>query len=281
MLVYALLIGGSYPIGNAITDALEPVVLTAVRLLIAAVIVGLFCLHQGGLRIPTLKDFGRYCLISATITTFFVAMFEALRTATPLATGALSTLVPIMTVGIVFVISRQFCGLRQFFWVMAGGLAALWVVFDGDLEKMLALQFGRGEWIFLGGALAFAAYAPAIARLSRGESAPVLTFWTLVAGVFMLTLIGFNDILATDWQAVPSSVWSGIFYLAFFNTAFSFLLAKYASVRLPSHKVMSYIYLTPSIVAIAEGALGHGWPSLSVIAGIVAVAMVTIALQKS
>ena len=42
--------------------------------------------------------------------------------------------------------------------------------------------------------------------------------------------------------------------------------------RLPSAKVIAYGYLTPAFVILFEGLAGHGWPTLSVVAG----ALVTV-----
>ena len=52
-----------------------------------------------------------------------------------------------------------------------------------------------------------------------------------------------------------------------FATAGSFLMVQYATLRLPSSKVMAYGYLVPSFVIIWEGLSGHGWVSASVLLG--------------
>ena len=52
-----------------------------------------------------------------------------------------------------------------------------------------------------------------------------------------------------------------------FATALCFFLIQFASVRLPASKVVAYVYLTPAFVILFEALAGHGWPSLSVVAG--------------
>jgi drug/metabolite transporter (DMT)-like permease len=111
--------------------------------------------------------------------------------------------------------------------------------------------------------------------LDVGENLLSQTFWTLLVGTAMLALIGAGDLAATDWRAVPSTAWSGIAYLAVFTTAVTFYLVKYASLRLPVAKVMSYNYLTPSFVVLIETIRTGGAPSPTVLigAGITALAM--------
>ena len=50
-------------------------------------------------------------------------------------------------------------------------------------------------------------------------------------------------------------------------TLCSFALITYAAARLTSAKVTAYTYLTPLWVVLLEALLGHGFPSLIVLAG--------------
>jgi len=286
MLVYICLISTSFPVGAAITNELDPVVLTFVRFCLAASVIGGVLLVRGRalgveqFRWPKPKDLLRYAVISASIVLFFIAMFEALRWTTPLSTGALSTLVPLMTAGVAFLLIGQKCNGTHLVCLLIGGAGALWVVFDGDVELLRTFSLGRGEIIFIFGCLAFSAYTPLIVRLQRGEPAIVLTFWTTVMGAVLLGLGSLPLFASVNWPAVPAKVWIGLVYLAVFNTAFTFFLLKTASMRLPAHKVMAYSYLVPALVTLLEGMLGHGWPGLAVLAGIAVTASATFLLQR-
>ena len=281
MLVYAFLVSTSFPVGAAITRDLDPVVLTCLRFALAALAFAAVVSANGAWRRPSPGGLLRYAAISLTMAGFFVLMFEALRWTDPLSAGALFTLTPLMTAVIGYLLVRQRCSPAQLACLLLGAPAAAWVVFDGQLDRLLALDLGTGELLFLGGALCFAAYPPAVKRLHRGESLLLVTFWVLLSGAVLLALYGAPRILATDWAAVPGGVFFGIAYLAVFNTAVTFIIAKYASLRLQAFKVMAYTYLTPAFVVLLEGALGHGWPSVSVMAGIAATAAVTLLLQRT
>ena len=281
MLVYAFLVSTSFPVGAAITHDLDPVVLTCLRFACAALTFALVVTAAGEWRRPELGGLLRYAAISLTMVGFFVLMFEALRWTDPLSAGALFTLTPLMTAVIGYLVVRQRCSLWQLACLLLGALAASWVVFDGSLAKLLAFDLGTGELLFLGGVLCFAAYSPAVKRLHRGESLLLLTFWVLLGGAVLLGIYSAPRMLATDWTLVPEGVFLGIAYLAVFNTAGTFYIAKYASLRLQAFKVMAYTYLTPAFVVLLEVALGRDWPSASVIAGIAATAAVTLLLQRS
>ena len=280
MLLYAFLVSTSFPVVAGITHGLDPTVMTMLRFCMATAVLAAVFGPRGELTWPGAGALLRYAAIGLCMVLFFVSMFEALRWTDPLSTGALFTLVPLTAAGFAFALNRQRSGTAQLCCLLVGAAGALWVLFDGSLAKLLALSLGRGELTFALGCLSFALYSPLIAKLHRGEPASVVTFWSIAAGAVMLALYCAPQLGEVGWAAVPAGVWLGIAYLATFNTAGTFLMAKYASVRLPGHKVMAYTYLTPAFVAVMEGALGHGWPAPIVIVGIALAASATFLLQK-
>ena len=86
--------------------------------------------------------------------------------------------------------------------------------------------------------------------------------------------------MATDWVNLPRIVWITIIYVAVFASAVTFVLLQYASLRLPSAKVMAYTYLTPSWVLLWEFALGHGTPPALVLGGVVLSVIALVMLLK-
>jgi drug/metabolite transporter (DMT)-like permease len=107
-----------------------------------------------------------------------------------------------------------------------------------------------------------------VRKLNRGESPLAFTFGMLLAGAALLLVIGWSDIRATDWAALPPIVWICLFYLAVFSSATTFVLLQFATLHLPSAKVMAYTYLTPSWVILWEIALGNSIPQGLVFVGI-------------
>ena len=108
-----------------------------------------------------------------------------------------------------------------------------------------------------------------------------LTFWTLVVGSVLLAIYGWQPITQTDWASVPPGVYLGIVHLAIFTTAITFYLIQYASVTLPSAKVMAYTYLIPAFVLAQNIVLGAPWPGVSVIAGVGVIAAAMLLLQRA
>lgn len=268
MLLFSALVAGSFSLGGMVANEIAPAALNAVRFAIAAVVIGAVVAATGRFDRRALQAPWRYLVLGGLFAAYFVLMFEGLKTAPPVSAAAVFTLTPVMSAGIGWLLLRQITTSRMAAALAIGAAGALWVIFRADLSAFLALEVGRGELIYFVGCVAHAVYTPMVRKLNRGEPAVLFTFGMLLAGCAVLTVYGWSDIRATDWAALPGIVWIALLYLAFFASAATFVLLQYATLRLPSAKVMAYTYLTPSWVLAWELALGHGGPRPLVLAGL-------------
>ncbi|NSX53489.1 DMT family transporter [Parasulfitobacter algicola] len=275
MLLFSALVAGSFSLGSLAANEIAPAALNAFRFLLAALIIGAALLATKGFHRQNFKAPWRYLILGGLFATYFVLMFEGLKTAEPVSAAAVFTLTPIMAAGFGYLLMRQILTFRIALALLIGAIGALWVIFRADLTAFLAFRIGTGEMIYFWGCFAHAIYTPMVRRLNRGEPAVAFTFGTLVAGFLVLLIYGWSDIVATNWMTLPIIVWLTILYTAIFASAATFVLLQYATLRLPSSKVMAYTYLTPSWVILWEMGLGNGAPPLLILAG---VALTIIAL---
>ncbi|MFN3147250.1 MAG: DMT family transporter [Paracoccaceae bacterium] len=260
MLAFSALVAGSFSLGALAANEIAPAALTAVRFLLAGALVGALALATTGLPRAAFRAPWRYVVLGALFSTYFVTMFEGLKTAPAISTAAVFTLTPLLSGAFGWLFLRQKTTPRMRLALAIGAAGALWVIFRADLSAVLSFQPGRGETIFFVGCVAYAAYAVLLRRLNRGEATVVAVFAIMAAGVVELCIYGWHDLRATDWGALPPVVWITLAYLAVFASAASFLLLQFAAQRLPAVKVLAYTYLTPSWVIAWEIVLGHGAP---------------------
>lgn len=277
MLTFSALVAGSFSFGSLIANQIDPVALTAVRFLLAGMVIGTAAALGPGLRPAYFRAPWRYLLLGGAFALYFVLMFEGLKTAPPVSTAAVFTLTPILSGLFGWLLLRQVTTPRMALALAIGGAGALWVIFRADLEALMAFDIGRGEAIFFVGVVAHAVYTPLVRKLSRGEPTLVFTFGMILAALLVLGAYGAPAIAATDWAALPVQVWLVLGYLAFCASSMTFVLLQYAALRLPAAKVMAYTYLTPSFVIGWEIVLGNGAPRGMVLVG-VALTVVALAL---
>lgn len=280
MLGFSALVAGSFSLGAIVANDIAPQAITAARFVLATIVMGMVAFLQGDLRREYWQAPWRYFVLGALFTLYFVLMFEGLKTANPVSVAAVFTLMPLMSALFGWWLLRQVTTPRMALALGIAACGALWVIFRGDLAALWAFDIGRGEMIYFVGCIAHALYTPMVRKLNRGEGAAVFTFGMLVAGSVILGVVGFDDIRATDWAALAGMVWITIAYLTLFSTASSFFLLQYASLRLPSAKVMAYSYLTPAWVMLWEIGLGSMLPPTPLLFGIGATIIALLMLLR-
>lgn len=280
MLGFSALVAGSFSLGAIVANDIAPQAITAARFVLATIVMGMVAFLQGDLRREYWQAPWRYFVLGALFTLYFVLMFEGLKTANPVSVAAVFTLMPLMSALFGWWLLRQVTTPRMALALGIAACGALWVIFRGDPAALWAFDIGRGEMIYFVGCIAHALYTPMVRKLNRGEGAAVFTFGMLVAGSVILGIVGFDDIRATDWAALPGMVWITIAYLTLFSTASSFFLLQYASLRLPSAKVMAYSYLTPAWVMLWEIGLSSMLPPTPLLFGIGATIIALLMLLR-
>ncbi|WP_420586228.1 DMT family transporter [Ruegeria sp.] len=280
MLTFSALVAGSFSLGSLVANQIAPEAITAARFLIAAVVIGVAALLTTGLPRSAAQAPWRYLVLGGLFASYFVLMFHGLKTAPPVSAAAVFTLTPVMSAVAGWVLLRQVTTPRMALALTVGAVGALWVIFRADWRAFTAFEIGSGEIIYFWGCLMHAIYTPMVRKLNRGEPAVVFTFGTLVAGCVLLVLYGWSEIMSTDWLNLPLIVWIGLLYVSIFATAASFVLVQFATLRLPSAKVMAYTYLTPSWVILWEIALGNGAPVMLILVGVVLTCVALLMLLK-
>ena len=280
MLVFVLLISGSFTFGGIIAPLVDPAAMNAVRFVAATVLMGAVITVIGGWRPGRPEALWRFLILGGLLGAYFVLMFEALRLTDPVSGSAVFTLTPLISAGFGYILLRQISSPLVLTSLVLAGAGAIWVIFRGDIDAMLRFDIGPGEIILFIGCICHAVYTPLVPKLNRGEPVILFTFGTLVGGTLLVGAYGWPAILSTDWAGLPPVVYAGIFYLAVFTTAGTFFLVQFSAMRLPSGKVMAYVYLLPAFVIVQEGLLGHGWAAPRVLPGIAATIVALLILLR-
>lgn len=271
MLLFSLLVAGSFALGARAADLIDPAALNAVRFLLAALIIGVFVALGPGVKPKDLVAPWRYLVLGGLFAVYFVTMFEGLKTAAPVSASAVFTLTPVLSAIFGWALLRQSTTPWMAAALVLAAAGAIWVIFRGDISAILAFQIGRGEMIFFVGVVAHALYTPLIKKLNRGEKPLVFTFGMMLAGFVVLGIYALPALRQTDFSSLPAIVWITLAYVTVFASAITFFLLQFAALHLKAAKVMAYTYLVPAWVILWEVLLGGPMVSGTVMAGMGAV----------
>lgn len=272
MLLFSLIVAASFSFGKIIANDIDPIVLTAARFALASLILAIALSLGGRLKLSHYGQPWRYGILGGLFLFYFVLMFEALKTASPVSMTAIFTMMPLAAALLDWLIFKRNSTWLVWGALLWGAVGALWVVFDASWSAFVTLSIGYGEVLFFIGTMLHAVYAVLLPRLRRGEPVYATTLGVSTAATLMLVVMFWPRIVATNWVDVSVYVWLVLMYLAVMATVGTFSLITIAASRLSSAKVTAYTYLTPFWVVVLESLLGNGLPGTLVLMGGVPIA---------
>jgi drug/metabolite transporter (DMT)-like permease len=255
-------------------------VLALIRFILAALVFLPFIHRKYGLHLPDRKSLFGYACISFVLTGFFWLMFLSLRWTTALNTGVIFTLVPGISVIYSAVLLKERLGKHRLIAMVPATVGAVWVLFHGSLEQLLAFDLNIGDLLFFCGCLLMAWYTPLVKLFHRDEPMSVMTFWILVTGCGWLLLFSGYRLPQVPWGDIAPHVWAGIIYLAVFSTIITFFLSQLCTLYLGPTRTMAYSYLYPPFILIIEWFLGHPPPSAQVLPGVALIVVAMFIVQQ-
>ena len=252
MLIFSALVAGSFPIGARIAVDIDPVALTFARFCLATVLIGIFLVLKKELKAAYFAPFWRYVIIGGLFATYFICMFEALKTASPISTSTIFTLMPFISI----CLDRLFFGIqtqkKMIFLLLSGAFGTVIIIFRGSWEQLISLNMSYGEMTFFAGTIAHAAFAVLIPKFRRHEPAIFISFASMLAASAIILVIFPVEISETDWLNLPKKVYLSIIYLGVFATVITFTLLTFASSQLHSGNMTAYTFITPFWVTLIE-----------------------------
>ncbi len=252
MLMFSLLVSGSFVLGSIIANLISPDLVTFLRFLIAFISIAILILYQRKFSFLKYLSIGRSLILGALISIYFITMFEGLKTASSTSMAVVFTLTPLLAGFFDLIFSNRVMSKKVWITVVVAAIGALWIIFDGNIQNFINFKVGYGEKLFFIGCICHALYAALIPKFNNGEPAIIQTFGTLISGIIILGLFSNIEIIYHSWIDFPVIVLLTILYLAIFATAASFFLIQYSAVRLSSIKVMAYTYAVPIWVVLLQ-----------------------------
>ena len=140
MLVFSALVAGSFALGAMMANEVAPIAFTALRFALAAVLLGIAAMATGGIAARDAAAPWRYLLLGGLFSSYFVLMFEGLKTAPPVSAAAVFTLTPILSALFGWVLLRQVTTARMALAHRPDWDSTLWLVTHVDLHRTPRVQ---------------------------------------------------------------------------------------------------------------------------------------------
>ncbi|AZD06897.1 putative membrane protein [Pseudomonas chlororaphis] len=250
MLLWAVLIAASFFAAAQVSQAIDPLLLTGLRLLLSALMFVPTLWLNGAFRISraALRAHGVLGLLLAI---YFASLFEALRHTSAVNTGILFALVPLLTLLFEGLLLSDNPGKNRLLPMLLAAAGAILLTFKGGAEGMPSLY---AVGVYGVGCLAMACYSPLSQRLKatslKDRSPAAMTFWNMLFGALFLFAF---CLPGGGWRSavlltLDDGLW--LLYLALFATLATFWLLHRAIGVIAPATVISYIYLSTLFITL-------------------------------
>ena len=250
MLLWAVIVGLSFPAVKLMSEGLPPLSLTALRFSIAALsMVPLMRTEAPGW--PSARGFMLYAAMGLCLAGFFGTMFWAAHRVTALSMAALYVTVPLLAYCLGRGIGVEPRAGRLLAVLVLGASGALALALAQAGGRVADLQFGLGEFGFFLGCISSALY-PVLSKWGlrhgtfSGGSTP-RTFWSLLAGAIVVGLMAL--IFERPEQLVRMTFMDLLLvvYLGVVSSGVTFWIMQRATAVLSPAAVTAYSYLVPFV----------------------------------
>lgn len=281
VLLATILISGSFLASQKLANVIDPISLTLYRFVLALIFLSPVIIFSKNRLKNVFKILPKAMVVSLVYTLYFIGMLRALENTTVLNTGAIYTLVPLMTAVLCIFFFKEKIALKQLFIYILGIISTCIVVFQADFTLFLTLSLNKGDIIFLIASLSMSLYPVFIKLLySKKDELLVLVFSTLLGGIIWMSLTMQILNIPYNWNKIELNHFYSLLYLVLATTILTLFLYQKATLILGAKKIMAYIYLNPAFVAIIMFLLEGQTISFGVFLGILLSAFATIIILR-
>lgn len=250
MMLWALIVGLSFPAVGLLSEGLPPLLLTSLRFAIAALAL-LPAMHRLQNWWPGLHGLLLYATMGLCLAGFFGAMFWSAHHTSALAMATLYVSVPLLAYMLGRMLGVEQPRGRLLATLALGAVGALALGWAEHRGASTTLQLGKGEALFAMGCIASALYTVlskwGLERRVLSADATLRSFWSLVTGGVLIALLG------GLWESpralagmVARDIWL-LVYLGVLSSSVTFWLQQRATEVLTPGAVMAYSYLIPFV----------------------------------
>jgi len=277
LMIQTLMASGTHIVAKAVVAAVDPVVLTLTRSLIASVAMGGLLYLRGKRPSIARADYKLLLFLSFLVIPInqFCFLF-GMKYTVPSHAALLYATTPIL----VLLFSRVFLGERlaprKIAGVALGFVGVVIVIFERGLTA--SMQYVFGNLIIFLGVNAWGLYTVFGRNLILKYGAIGASSATIIVGTMLFVPIGIVPTWNFSFENLPLSNWFQISYLGIVTSVFAYYLWYYAIARIEVGKVAVFTNLQPILTTIlAVLVLGQSITAAFIIGGIIAISGVVVA----
>ena len=254
-LIAAFLATTIYGVNHTVAKEVMPIYIESsgfimLRLLGATLIFWTISLFTKNEKIES-RDFLKIVFASILgMCTNMLAFFRGLELSTPINSGVIITLSPVLVLILSYFFLKERITLKKIVGILIGFSGAIFLILNSNKVGINAPNIPLGNSFFLLNASAYAGYLIIVKPLTKKYNVFTLMKWLFLIGLILSTPLTYNQFVDVNWSELPwFAVWRMI-YVVIGATFLTYLFNIYALNTLSPTTVSSFIYLQPIITII-------------------------------
>jgi drug/metabolite transporter (DMT)-like permease len=257
--LWAWLMASSFIVSGHMVAFASPIATSAFRFLLATLImlpVLLFNWRRAKLNkreqlyvlFSSRQRLVHYVIISGALVGFFIGLFVALKSTTPLNTSVLYTLVPLLGVFIANVWLKEVAPLWKVVGFVTGSIGAVVVLLS--TQNRGGIDWHSGDYIFIGACFLLALHVVSVQKWGRSLGAFSGAFMIMLFGTLWLLPVAliWGELDQVKWLSY--GFWVNALYLTVFTTLFTFVLQQRLVMTVGANRLLAFSYTIPVWVAL-------------------------------
>ena len=197
------------------------------------------------------EDYGR--LFFAALLGMCINMlmfFKGLELSTPINSGVIITITPIMVLVLSYLFLKEPIGRRKTIGIFLGFTGALGLTLFGVESQQNAPNIPLGNALFLINCSSYAAYLILVKPLTQKYHTITLMKWSFLIGLLLSYPVTFTEFIAVEWNALPIDVIWRMAFVVVGTSFLTYLFNVYSLKTLPPTTVGAFIYFQPLIAIL-------------------------------
>ena len=197
------------------------------------------------------EDYGR--LFFAALLGMCINMlmfFKGLELSTPINSGVIITITPIMVLVLSYLFLKEPIGWRKTIGIFLGFTGALGLTLFGVESQQNAPNIPLGNALFLINSSSYAAYLILVKPLTQKYHTITLMKWSFLIGLLLSSPVTFTEFMAVEWNALPMDVIWRMAFVVVGTSFLTYLFNVYSLKTLSPTTVGAFIYFQPLIAIL-------------------------------
>lgn len=247
----SFLFAGSFVAGKYTTDEMGPLLITLLRYIIASLFLQLLVWQQARQQ-QTANQLIRHASTTDKVCLFLLGtfgvmgyhffFFSSLRYTAVANSAIINAFNPVVTGLLAAILLKEKLAMRNY---VGGAIAITGVLIlltDGNLGRLLALQFNDGDLLMLCAVLCWAGYSILLRHLGKRYSGLAMSYYGAIAGVVQLSIFVIPELAKTGWPTLSLPAVLGVLYMGIGASGIGYLLFTLSTQRIGPTKSTSIVY---------------------------------------